>query len=295
MTPEELSRRNHRNSMVHHCMTQYVERNAQQIRFLQVVPTTFMVYDCVLYLDKEIDYIWKKRMSNVSVAYLIFRYFGIVYLVFYGFPILSMWVSCLSVWFVQVILGLRLYALYNGSKKVLLMISLGFIAESIVMIVCVTLVSISAAQGLPVLGTKISALPTAARKVYINYGAMAVYESILFSLALSAAVHRYREKRGLRLARSEAKRLRNILIEGNVMYFFASTLYAIFYFVVSLTLPSEWLLGVLPVGLAITSTIGCRLILHIRSTAPHSSASPDHIDHQKANIWFKPVTDWPWP
>ncbi|KIN93968.1 hypothetical protein M404DRAFT_11350, partial [Pisolithus tinctorius Marx 270] len=157
-----------------------------------------------------------------------------------------MWVSCLSVWFVQVILGLRLYALYSGSKKVLLVISLGFIAESIVMISCSDPLSnenlcksgrYPQAQSLPVLGTKISALPAAARKVYINYGAMVVYESILFSLALSAAVHQYREKRGLLPARSEAKCLRDILIEGNVMYFFASTLYANFYFVVSLTLP----------------------------------------------------------
>ncbi|KAI6030604.1 hypothetical protein F5J12DRAFT_300193 [Pisolithus orientalis] len=276
----------------------YIERNAQTIRFLQVVPTTFMVYDCVLYLDKEINYIWKKRMSNISVAYLIFRYFGIVYLVFslaefvantntlskaisYDFPILSMWINCLSVWFVQAILGLRLYALYNGSKKVLLVIGLGFIAECTIMIVCVTLLSISSeGQGLLVLGSKISALPATARKVYINYGAIAVYESMLFSLALSAAVHRCREKRGPRPARSGAKRLRDILIEGNVVYFLANTVYAIFYFVVSLTLPSEWLFGVLSIGLAMTSTIGCRLILHIRSAAPHSSTSPDHIDDE---------------
>ncbi|KIO06104.1 hypothetical protein M404DRAFT_8889 [Pisolithus tinctorius Marx 270] len=161
-----------------------------------------------------------------------------------------MWVSCLSVWFVQVILGLRFYALYNGSKKVLLVISLGFIAESIVMIVSHVPIHYQMknlcksgrypqAQGLPVLGTKVSPLPAAARKVYINYGALAMYESILFLLALSAAVHRYREKRGLHPARSEAKCLRDVLIEGNVMYFFVSTLYAIFYFVVSLTLPAE--------------------------------------------------------
>ncbi|KIK27392.1 hypothetical protein PISMIDRAFT_183767 [Pisolithus microcarpus 441] len=193
-------------------------QNYQTIRFIQVVPATFMVYDCALYLDDEINYVWKKRLTSISVAYLIFRYLGIVYIMFSlgefvsnttsiskaianAFPILAMCMNCLSVWFVQVILGLRLYALYNGSRRVLLVIGIGFIAEFITMIV---------------------AYPSAARKAYVNYGAIVVYETILFSLALSAAVRRYREKPGPSPAnRSGAKRLTDILIEGNVVYFLA--------------------------------------------------------------------------
>ncbi|KAI6044741.1 hypothetical protein EDC04DRAFT_258202 [Pisolithus marmoratus] len=257
-----------------------------------------MVYDCILYLDDEINYIWK-RMSSMSVVYLIFRYLGIVYVVFSlgefaantnsftkaisnDFPIFAMWMNCLSVWFVQAILGLRLYALYNGSRRVLLVMGLGFVAECIIMIVCVSLLSVSSGQGLLVLGSKISALPAAARKIYVNYGAIGIYEIILFSLALSAAVRRYREKFAPRPANwsSGAKRLRDILIEGNVVYFLANMVYAIFYFVVSLTLPSEWLFGVISVGFAMTSTIGCRLILHIRSAAAHPSTSSDYTDDE---------------
>lgn len=281
--------------------------NYQTIRFIQVVPATFMVYDCALYLDDEINYVWKKRLTSISVAYLIFRYLGIVYIMFSlgefvsnttsiskffanAFPILAMCMNCLSVWFVQVILGLRLYALYNGSRRVLLVIGIGFIAEFITMIVCVTLLSLPSDRQLLDVGSNISAYPSAARKAYVNYGAIVVYETILFSLALSAAVRRYREKPGPSPAnRSGAKRLTDILIEGNVVYFLANTLYAIFYFVVSLTLPSEWLFGVLTVGFALTSTIGCRLILHIRSAAPHSSTSPDYTDDESR------LVAPPWP
>ncbi|KAI6123397.1 hypothetical protein EDD16DRAFT_647255 [Pisolithus croceorrhizus] len=284
-----------------------VLENYQTIRFLQAAPATFMVYDCVLYFDDEINYVWKKRLSSISVAYLIFRYLGIVYMMFSlgefvsntnsiseaianAFPILSMCMNCLSVWFVQVVLGLRLYALYNGSKRVLLVIGLGFIAESVVMIVCVTLLSLPSDRYLLDLESNISAFPSAARKVYVNYGTIVVYEVILFSLALSAAIRRYREKPGPRPAyQSGAQRLRDILIEGNVVYFLANTLYAVFYFVVSLTLPSVWLFGVLTIGFALTSTIGCRLILHIRSAAPHPSTSPDRTDDETR------LVPQPWP
>lgn len=282
-------------------------QNYQTIRFIQVVPATFMVYDCALYLDDEINYVWKKRLSSISAAYLIFRYLGIVYIMFClgefvsnttsiskffsnAFPILAMCMNCLSVWFVQVILGLRLYALYNGSRRVLLAIGIGFIAECVVMIVCVSLLSLPSDRELLDVGSNISASPSAARKVYVNYGTIVVYEIILFSLAVSAAVRRYREKPGPSpVNRSGAKRLADILIEGNIVYFLANTLYAVFYFVVSLTLPSEWLFGILTVGFALTSTIGCRLILHIRSAAPHSSTSADCTDDEAR------LVAQPWP
>ncbi|KAI6128767.1 hypothetical protein EV401DRAFT_838952 [Pisolithus croceorrhizus] len=240
--------------------------NYRTIGFLQAVPATFMVYDCVLYLDDEIEYVWKKRLSSVSVAYLIFRYLGIIYIMFSlrefvlniastseailnTFPILSMCTNCLSVWFVQVILGLRLYALYNGSKRVLLVVGLGFIAEFVIMVVCITLLSLPSDRHLLDVGSNISAYPSAARKIYVNYGAIVVYEIILFSLALSAAIRRYREEPGPPLANwSGAKRLRDILIEGNVVYF----------------------LG----------TIGCCVILHIRSAAPHFFTSLDYADDE---------------
>ncbi|KAI6123402.1 hypothetical protein EDD16DRAFT_648209 [Pisolithus croceorrhizus] len=275
-----------------------LDGNYRTIGFLQAVPATFMVYDCVLYLDDEIEYVWRKRLSSVSVAYLIFRYLGIIYTMFSlrefvlniastseailnTFPILSMCMNCLSVWFVQIILGLRLYALYNGSKRVLLVIGLGFVAEFATMVVCITLLGLPSDRHVLDVGSNISAYPSAARKIYANYGTIVVYEIMLFLLALLAAVRQYREKPGPPLANwSGAKRLGDVLIEGNVVYFLGYMLYAIFYFVVSLTLPCAWLLGILTVGSALASTIGCRLILHIRSTVPQLLTSLDYADDE---------------
>lgn len=61
-----------------------VARDAQTIQLLQVVPATLMVYDCMLSLEDEVEYIWKKRFTSISVVYLTFRYLGTVYTLYVG-------------------------------------------------------------------------------------------------------------------------------------------------------------------------------------------------------------------
>ncbi|KAI6117725.1 hypothetical protein EDD16DRAFT_998318 [Pisolithus croceorrhizus] len=215
-----------------------VARDAQTIQFLQVLPATLMVYDYILSLDDEVEYIWqKKRLSFVTVFYLIFRYLGTVYILFstaefianenttnmvvtYDFPGLDMWLSCLAYWFVQIILALRLYALYGGSRKVLITIVSGLVVEGSVMTVCVALLTISADNILSNLGFKVSEFPNVALKIYVNYSAMVACECLLFSLAFAAAVRRHLASLGpLPTNWSGVKRLRDTIIEGNVFYF----------------------------------------------------------------------------
>ncbi|KAI6131859.1 hypothetical protein EV401DRAFT_319379 [Pisolithus croceorrhizus] len=132
-----------------------METVAQAVWLLQVVPAALMVYDCVLSLDDEVEYIWKKQFSFISVIYVIhecqFRYLGTIYtlistvdfianenttksVVIRNLSGLNLWLSCLANWFVQIILALRLYALYGGSRKVVIMTALGLVVESIIMI-----------------------------------------------------------------------------------------------------------------------------------------------------------------
>ncbi|KAI6162507.1 hypothetical protein EDD17DRAFT_550847 [Pisolithus thermaeus] len=130
-----------------------VARDAQTIQFLQVLPATLMVYDYILSLDDEVEYIWKKRLS-FSTAEFIANENTTNMVVTYDFPGLDMWLSCLAYWFVQIILALRLYALYGGSRKVLITIVSGLVVEGSVMTVCVALLTISADNILSNLGFK---------------------------------------------------------------------------------------------------------------------------------------------
>lgn len=49
---------------------------ARTIRYLEVVPSVIMMYDYVLTLEDEIDFIWSKSMSVVAAIYVITRYIG---------------------------------------------------------------------------------------------------------------------------------------------------------------------------------------------------------------------------
>ncbi|KAI6096207.1 hypothetical protein EV401DRAFT_1143021 [Pisolithus croceorrhizus] len=94
---------------------------------------------------------------------------------------------------------------------------------------------------------------------------MMVYECLLFSVAFFAALRRYREELGpLSASRGGVTRLTDILIEGNVVCFFITMAYAVSSLVVLLTLPLEWVLGILNLGFSLSVIVGCHLILQIR-------------------------------
>ncbi|KAI6121026.1 hypothetical protein EV401DRAFT_1378794 [Pisolithus croceorrhizus] len=231
--------------------------DAQTIRFLQVALTTLLIYNCVLSLDDEVKYIWKNRFSLISVIYFILRYLGIAYMMFSSvefitntistheasvrqvyecrtgllsnnrisftpyFPFLGLWINCAILWMNQFILQLRLHALYGGSRKILLLTVVGFVLETITMIVCLTLFIVSVDEVRPNLSLKMSAYPTLTLKIYVHHASMMMYECLLFSIAFFAALRRYREELGpFSASLGGVTRLTDILIEGNVVCFF---------------------------------------------------------------------------
>lgn len=116
---------------------------------ISVATITLISYDYLLLLDKEIQYVWKRPWSRMSILYLIVRYFGLVLALLWGFwggllympesPCYNLIVfmewgysaySCIA----EVILIWRLYALYNRSKlllRILLGLFLPIVAASI--------------------------------------------------------------------------------------------------------------------------------------------------------------------
>ncbi|KAI6149022.1 hypothetical protein EDD17DRAFT_1643277 [Pisolithus thermaeus] len=178
---------------------------------------------------------------------------------------LGLWINCGFLWINQFILQLRLHALYGGSRKLLLLTVAGFVLEMVIMIVCVSLFIISADGVQPNLGLKLSVYPNLALKFYIHHASVVGYECLLFSVAFFVALRRYQEKLGPLPANwGGITRLTDILIEGNVVYFFISMAHAVFSVVVLLTLPLEWVLGIINLGFSLSVIVGCHLILQIR-------------------------------
>ncbi|KIK57949.1 hypothetical protein GYMLUDRAFT_75221 [Collybiopsis luxurians FD-317 M1] len=70
---------------------------------------TILVYDCILTFDKEITYIWKSPWTMPKLLYILVKYYGLAQLS--GGPVIFTTL-------VNIILGLRLHALYRSSKLV---------------------------------------------------------------------------------------------------------------------------------------------------------------------------------
>lgn len=106
------------------------------IRYNAVAAVSIVVYDYFLTLDLEIEHIWKSRWSIGKVLFLINRYYTLTFdLIFYINGQFNPHLSdafCLRWWrwgggsgvftfaLAQMILQLRLYALYGKSKKLLI-------------------------------------------------------------------------------------------------------------------------------------------------------------------------------
>ncbi|KIO06455.1 hypothetical protein M404DRAFT_999115 [Pisolithus tinctorius Marx 270] len=166
---------------------------------------------------------------------------------------------------------MRLYAIYHGSKKILFTVLLGFMAEIAIMIACMVQITKFEVGGPSNVTYRIRVYPN------ISYATVAVYECLLFALAVYAAIRHHREERVPLPV--NLKDLRTILIGGNVVYFLGTLLYIIAYLVVTLMLSTQWIAAVPRLGFAITAVIGCHLVLHVRSS--RTSTSTRQVDSQE--------------
>ncbi|KAL4076599.1 hypothetical protein V8B97DRAFT_2083277 [Scleroderma yunnanense] len=162
---------------------------------------------------------------------------------------------------------MRVYILHNRSRRVLFIVVLGFIIEVAVSLVTMIRVSIfQANNAVNQTATVLATFPASETiDIYVNAAALLLYEFLLFSLALWAAVQCSR--RSLAENQIGARNLRIILIEGNVMYFLVTFLQMLTYLVVSITLPYQTLYVTTNVACALLAILGCQIILHIRSAA----------------------------
>ncbi|KIJ58660.1 hypothetical protein HYDPIDRAFT_33957 [Hydnomerulius pinastri MD-312] len=266
-------------------------RVVQITRICQLVPCVVMFYDHILAFDQEVEHIWKSSRSLNTVAYLILRYGGsaagllnvfaflaeehasndvfqmlvssiidLATALMYNavpvpqvFLVLRGWSACLMLWLVQFILQMRLYALHNNSKKILLLNGGAYIAEIVVM---------STALGLEDVNFDVLNLSRAFYSIWLP---PLIFESILCLLAIRIGIQRSKDH--FRPALISGTRLVNVIVMGNVMYFVMVLVSCIVNVAMWQNLGPEWLQVPEGFPLAVEVIAGCRLILHIRSAA----------------------------
>ncbi|TFK51893.1 hypothetical protein OE88DRAFT_1484003 [Heliocybe sulcata] len=251
-------------------------KDIRLIRLSQLTATLVALYDHLITLDQEVDLIWSKRWSLSKVLFVVNRYLGgavllteaVVFLkgdmsdnVSHNFFVFQGWASACVVWAMQVIMQLRVMAMYGHSKSLWIMLSSCFVAEVAAMGVILGMtykVIIVAAEPLP--GIAICTPIGIPDYFFAFWIPIVAFEFILFALVLyQGAWHAMESGNGW-----GPTSLMNILVRDSFMYFFLTLLTYVTNAIVWLTLSSTWL--EVPEGFALAATciMGSRLVLNMR-------------------------------
>ncbi|KIJ17896.1 hypothetical protein PAXINDRAFT_98073 [Paxillus involutus ATCC 200175] len=182
------------------------------------------------------------------------------------------WPASVTVWLVQFILQMRLYALYNKSKKLVVFTGAMYLAEIIAMsgiLLKVDLEVETSNQPLP--GITICTALMTPNVLYSFWIPPLVFESILCFLSIWVGVKRSRQYLKPALVKGNRMRLVNVVIMGNVMYFFGILLSYAVNAAMWQALGPGWI--EIPEGFPQAAAIiaGCPLILHVRDASSASS------------------------
>ncbi|KAJ3982718.1 hypothetical protein F5890DRAFT_323171 [Lentinula detonsa] len=114
-------------------------------QYTNLAGSTLLFYDYLLTLDDEIEFIWKKSWSIGKILFIISRYYSLIATVVISNMALfqsltesvsiqyshwQAWSGLISCMIVEVILQMRLYALYFLDKKILTLMVVSFIISS---------------------------------------------------------------------------------------------------------------------------------------------------------------------
>jgi len=198
----------------------------------------WVLHDYFVTLEDEVTYIWKQRHNFGRFMFFWIRYYTIILLIFdvvqiHSFtlpgvrtralciatdPTMRM-VGAISLWSVEIIMQLRIHALFNRSKKIalfngiLFLISIGLFLWVLVVNALHRINLISPFIKLPLIGCP-----------GVNGGGQwalwvpaTVYEFILFGFALYKAVN----SRTARINVNHRPSLMAVLLQENILYFLA--------------------------------------------------------------------------
>ncbi|GJE87387.1 hypothetical protein PsYK624_034700 [Phanerochaete sordida] len=243
----------------------------------------FLAWDVLITLDDEAVHIWMTPFQPLKILYLFTRYYSVLALIILntrtltckGWVIIEGTSAVLLEIVVEIILILRIYAMYTANRRLLYVLVPAFVAQ-------VTIMVASLGVSLP----QVRDSPHCAEVVFpteiIAYSISSVaFEGILVALTLCKYF----------IARAEGwgrAGLMTILVRDGVwafvLLFVANLANTLFFTIAPATLAA---LG-FPWLLAILGALGPRLILNIRRE--HKRALPDSLDDIEVEL--SPITEY---
>lgn len=272
-------------------------RILQMGRMFQLAATFVVLYDHVLCSRREVDLIWKRPKSLVSYLYFVTRYFGDAISIISAILFMSSTFSVntcrilfhfqsygpfVSVWATQMIMQLRIYAMYRKSKKILAFTGVCFILE--IAAICTVLVlnfdhSLTYTNE-PIPGLlNMCATSTIDRSFTAIYMPIFCFELLLFVIAISVVFKHMKNTHTI-----SGKRVHNTMaavVKYNTIYFFVEMAGCGIATALYLGLPSIYLEITNSVLIATTIILGTRLVLGTRNFYSDPSAADDsNLSHE---------------
>lgn len=252
-------------------------KNIQRSRCAELASSAIIVWEHLITLDQEFELIWKANWSAGKCLFLINRYYGLFMVIFNNYGTFATtitnefclrwfhwqgWTALIACVIAEVILQIRLYALYYLNRGILLFMVICFMVSTAAsaMIMGIILSRITARVDL-IPGMTFCGSLDFPSYIFSFWIPMIAFESLLCGMAL------YRGLQPVLSDRSESRsggHILDILVRDSIIYFLVI-------FATYLTNMLFWLLGTvsareIPVGfsVAMSCVMANRVILNVR-------------------------------
>ncbi|KAG2029276.1 hypothetical protein BDR03DRAFT_357540 [Suillus americanus] len=211
--------------------------------YLVVAGSTAVLYDWALTFEQEFELILRQRWSFMTILYICVRYIGILFSVMSILSSLLVSITdvvCTIIWYIQewtfitvnamlgVIMIARIYAMYQGSKKLLIFLVVALLASTITSGVLVVIGNLGVSAQEAVLSGYHTCFPEIdTRMMYLTYESVistAVWEILSLFLAVWIVIKHFRQSPTGSTIRASFV----ILIESHAFYFLAFATVACF-------------------------------------------------------------------
>jgi len=252
-------------------------RDVQNARFATLSASVIIVFDHLITLDQEIELIWRSSWSNGKLLFFLNRYYPLFTVIFNLYALFNThltsnlclswlqwqgWSGFVAIIVAELILQLRIYALYSLNKKVMIFMASFFLMSMAAAgtIMGLVLSSISATPH-TIAWLEFCMPANVPRYLYAYWIPILTFESLLCGMAIMRGVKAFRDQESSFISGTQ---LITILLRDSIIYFIIVFLT----YLTNLLLWSTGAIGLIevPVGftMAMSSVMGSRLVLNVR-------------------------------
>ncbi|KAK0440095.1 hypothetical protein EV421DRAFT_1817389 [Armillaria borealis] len=270
-----------------------------------LVGLTWIIHDYLVTLEDEIRYVWTQKRNLGKIMFLWIRYYSISLLVFDALQIhifsipgvpsdglcvavdaITRITGAISLWSVEIVMQLRIYALFTCSKKVAVIN--GFLFASSIAAFLWILIHNVGRQGAIIadaIRLPLPGCPSIHSGIeWAQWVPATAYEVVLFSFAIVKTFGFMLNN----MMRGHQQPLRSILLRDNILYFLAISCILVFnnLMVVGVTKIPWFSFGPFHAAVGVLTT---RMLLNLRKAA--FQEIPLHITRTQGNITACQETD----